>query len=149
MKKILLAVDGSDRSKKAAKEAVKLAKSLEAHISLMTVVTPNYSYNVESMNITNAEMSVAKMNEIKNEKLKEGKKIIKEVEEFLEKENLNFAKKVYEGNPAEKICQIAEEENYDLIVVADKGLGAIKRFFLGSISDKVVRHAKTSVLVVK
>jgi len=72
-----------------------------------------------------------------------------EAAQFLEKENIKVAKKVYEGNPAEKICQVAEEEDYDMIVVADKGLGGIKRFFLGSISDKVVRHANTSVLVVK
>ncbi|PUU86972.1 Universal stress protein family protein [Halanaerobium congolense] len=36
-----------------------------------------------------------------------------------------------------------------MIVIADKGLGKVKRFLLGSISDKVVHHAQTSVLVVK
>jgi len=149
LKKILLAVDGSESSKKAAKEAAKLASSLNAHVSLITVVTPNYSHNIETIEVSNAEMSMERMEEMREEKKKEGNRILDEAAQFLEKENIKVAKKVYEGNPAEKICQVAEEEDYDMIVVADKGLGGIKRFFLGSISDKVVRHANTSVLVVK
>lgn len=149
MKKILLAVDGSESSKKAAKEAANLASSLDAHVSLITVVTPNYSHNIETMEVSNADISIERMEQMKKQKQKEGNQILNEAAQFLEKENIKVAKKVYEGNPAEKICQVAEDEDYDLIVVADKGMGGIKRFFLGSISDKVVRHASTSVLVVK
>ncbi|MDZ7671916.1 MAG: universal stress protein [Halanaerobiales bacterium] len=47
------------------------------------------------------------------------------------------------------ICEYAENNGFDIIVLADKGIGGVKRFFLGSISDKVLRHAKVSVLVVK
>ncbi|MFW6310780.1 MAG: universal stress protein, partial [Nanoarchaeota archaeon] len=48
------------------------------------------------------------------------------------------------GSPAEYICKEAEDNDYDLIILASAGEGGVKRFLLGSTSDRVVRHAKTS-----
>jgi nucleotide-binding universal stress UspA family protein len=53
------------------------------------------------------------------------------------------------GNPADEILNIAEERKADLIVTGAKGLGAIGRFLLGSVSTRVVQHATCSVLVVR
>lgn len=53
------------------------------------------------------------------------------------------------GNPADEILNIAQERKADLIVTGAKGLGAIGRFLLGSVSTRVVQHATCSVLVVR
>jgi nucleotide-binding universal stress UspA family protein len=53
------------------------------------------------------------------------------------------------GNPAEKIMKAASKQHADLIVMGAKGLAAIDRFLLGSVSTRVVQHAKGSVLVVR
>jgi len=53
------------------------------------------------------------------------------------------------GNPAEKIMKVASKQHADLIVMGAKGLGAIDRFLLGSVSTRVVQHANCSVLVVR
>ncbi|AYO29618.1 universal stress protein [Biomaibacter acetigenes] len=53
------------------------------------------------------------------------------------------------GHPAEILIHIAEEGYYDLIVVADKGMGGVKRFLMGSISEAVARYAKCPVLIIK
>jgi nucleotide-binding universal stress UspA family protein len=53
------------------------------------------------------------------------------------------------GQPAEEIIKIADRQKVDLIVVGAKGLGAIARFLLGSVSTKVVQHSNCSVLVVR
>jgi len=53
------------------------------------------------------------------------------------------------GDPALGLLQVAEEEGADLIVVGSHGQGAVKRFLLGSVSEKVLRHAHCSVLVVR
>jgi nucleotide-binding universal stress UspA family protein len=53
------------------------------------------------------------------------------------------------GNPAETIIEVAEKGNYDLIIVGSRGLSNVKRFFLGSVSDDVSHHAKSSVLIVR
>lgn len=53
------------------------------------------------------------------------------------------------GHPADVIIKIADRQKTDLIVVGAKGLGAIARFFLGSVSTKILRHSTCSVLVVR
>ena len=60
------------------------------------------------------------------------------------------AEPVYQlGNPAEEIMQVAAKHHADLIVMGAKGLGAIDRFLIGSVSTRVVQHANCSVLVVR
>ena len=53
------------------------------------------------------------------------------------------------GNPTEKIIEAASKHHADLIVMGAKGLGAIDRFLLGSVSTRVVQHAHCAVLVVR
>jgi nucleotide-binding universal stress UspA family protein len=53
------------------------------------------------------------------------------------------------GNPAEEIMKVASKHRADLIVMGAKGLGAIARFLLGSVSTRVVQHSSCSVLVVR
>ncbi len=53
------------------------------------------------------------------------------------------------GKPAERIMEAASKQHADLIVMGAKGLGAIDRFLLGSVSTRVVQHASCAVLVVR
>jgi len=53
------------------------------------------------------------------------------------------------GRPAEEIMKVASKHHADLIVMGAKGLGAIARFLLGSVSTRVVQHASCAVLVVR
>ena len=52
-----------------------------------------------------------------------------------------------QGEPADAILDVAEEENADLIVVGNKGMTGAKRFLLGSVPNKVSHHAPCSVLI--
>jgi nucleotide-binding universal stress UspA family protein len=53
------------------------------------------------------------------------------------------------GHPARAIVEMAAEEHFDLIVVGSHGRHAISRLLLGSVADRVVRHAPCTVLTVK
>lgn len=53
------------------------------------------------------------------------------------------------SSPADAIVHYAEKNNIDLIVIGNKGAGAIERFLIGSVSSKVVTHSPCSVMVVK
>jgi nucleotide-binding universal stress UspA family protein len=53
------------------------------------------------------------------------------------------------GNPAEQILDFASKHDIDMIVVGTLGKSGIERFSMGSVSEKVVRHAKVPVLVVR
>ncbi|KAL2534499.1 Adenine nucleotide alpha hydrolase-like superfamily protein [Abeliophyllum distichum] len=56
---------------------------------------------------------------------------------------------ILEGDPKDRICRAVDEMNFDLLVVGSRGLGQIKRAFLGSVSDYCAHHARCAVLVVK
>ena len=56
---------------------------------------------------------------------------------------------VREGQPAEVIIHVANQEQADLIVVGSRGLTGIKRYLLGSVSSKVSEHAPCSVMIVR
>ena len=53
------------------------------------------------------------------------------------------------GHPADVILCVGEEESCDLIVLGSRGLGEVKRFLLGSVSDAVAHHAYCPVLIVR
>jgi nucleotide-binding universal stress UspA family protein len=53
------------------------------------------------------------------------------------------------GHPVEEIMKIADRHKVDLILAGAKGLGAVGRFFLGSVSTKLVQHSPCSVLIVR
>jgi nucleotide-binding universal stress UspA family protein len=56
---------------------------------------------------------------------------------------------VIEGDPGPALCQFAAEINATAIIVGSRGLGRIKRAFLGSVSDYVVRNAPCAVVVTR
>ncbi|KAL0714733.1 hypothetical protein Bca4012_021712 [Brassica carinata] len=56
---------------------------------------------------------------------------------------------ILDGDPKEMICQAVEQTHTDLLVVGSRGLGMIKRAFLGSVSDHCVQHAECPVLIVR
>jgi nucleotide-binding universal stress UspA family protein len=54
-----------------------------------------------------------------------------------------------QGEPADAILDVAEEQGADLIIVGNKGMTGAKRFLLGSVPNKVSHHAPCSVLIVR
>jgi nucleotide-binding universal stress UspA family protein len=56
---------------------------------------------------------------------------------------------IWEGDPGESIVEAARSEQVDLVVVGSHGRGSVGRFFIGSVSEYVVRHAYCPVLVVR
>jgi nucleotide-binding universal stress UspA family protein len=53
------------------------------------------------------------------------------------------------GNPAEEIITAAQDGHFDVILVGIRGMGAVERFLIGSVADRLVRHATVPVLVVR
>ena len=65
------------------------------------------------------------------------------------KPKVKVSKKMLKGRAADKIVETANDGGFDLIVIGSRGLGGIKEFFLGSVSDRVADEAKCPVLIVK
>ena len=64
------------------------------------------------------------------------------------KAKINVLRKLLKGRAADKIVETANEGGFNLIVIGSRGLGGIKEFFLGSVSDRFVDEAKCPVLIV-
>ncbi|MDA9979804.1 universal stress protein, partial [Yoonia sp.] len=56
---------------------------------------------------------------------------------------------VRNGDFADEILEVAEEQNVDMIVIGSRGLGKFREAILGSVSQKVLHHAKQTVVIVK
>lgn len=54
-----------------------------------------------------------------------------------------------EGDPVDRVLEVAHERSAGLIVVGSRGLTGAGRFFLGSVSDGILHHSRCSVLIVK
>lgn len=118
-RRILAATDGSPTATEAARKAFELAMLVKADVTLAYVGDP----------IVGA---------ITLERAAAGKP-----------EGVHVDPWVTQGDPAERICEIAESGEVDLVVVGNKGLSGARRFFLGSVPNKVAHQAPTDVLIVK
>lgn len=150
MRKILVAIDGSESCNKAAKEAKELALLCKSSVTFITVVDRDFRIIKSQEEFETLEEDIKKKKIESEDFLIKCNEIYKKCENSLEEEGLLINNVVKEGgHPAEVICNYAEENNFDLIVMADKGESNIKKFLLGSTTEKVIRHSKTSILVVK
>lgn len=78
-----------------------------------------------------------------------GDTAIKYIEKLAKKEGVSTERWIVEGNPAEEIVRLAEEQSVDLIVMGTLGSSGIERFLLGSVADKVIRSSRIPVLTVR
>lgn len=66
----------------------------------------------------------------------------------IDTENLRINKKVIVGVPAEEIVKLAAEEKFDFIVIGRRGFSKVERFFVGSVTQKVISASPCPVMVV-
>jgi nucleotide-binding universal stress UspA family protein len=146
MKKMLVAYDGSDASKKAIEMVMKCANK-EDQITLLTVVPAELAESsFTKMLLPTIDLSsVVKSGSFKDKAKDSLSKIVNEIKTSVD--NVDIA--VEDGDPADEILITAKKTDADIIVVGYKGYGKEGRFLLGSVTDKVVRHASVSVMVVR
>ncbi len=139
--KILVAVDGSKYSEKALFKARKIAEGLGSEVTILHVINPLR----DTVYINNRELA----NEIKKNALARGDEVIKKSQEVFKDFSGKLFTETKVGDAVDEIIKFAEEGGFDLLVMGSRGGGVFSRALLGSVSDKVVHHIKTSVLIVK
>jgi len=137
---ILVAVDGSDESKRAFRKAIVLAKDhgaklLLAHI-IETLTTAAAGPGSQAVFPEVDKKALDMLNEYKKLAEKEG---VQDVQEILDY-----------GSPKVKIAKdVAKKHHVDLIVTGAAGLNAVEQFLIGSVSLHITRHAACDVLIVR
>jgi len=146
MKKMLIAYDGSDASKKAIDTALKCTNK-EDEITLLTVIPAELAESsFTKMLLPTIDFSkIVKSGTFKDKAMESLSKVAREIEYNVKKVSIA----VESGDPADEILLSAKRHESDIIVIGYKGYGKEGRFLLGSVTDKVVRHAGISVLVVR
>lgn len=135
--KILVPLDGSEIAEQAIERAVDVARQYQAELHFvrafsMPIIAPSACAAVD-------------LNEIKAAQNKA-------VREYLNShavDELDCYFHALEGDAGESILNLADNENYDLIVLTTHGRSGISRWIFGSIAEKIVRHANCPVMTVR
>lgn len=145
-KKILVAIDGSPQSDKAAEEAVRMAaasgKRFKSKVFALLVLpsmrTPSFTDFFPSPPATEQPGWEQKR-----------QRLFYVVEKAAADFDIPLESVVVYGDAAEEILFLSEEKECDVIVIGSSGKGRMKRTLLGSVSTKVALHARCSVYIVR
>ncbi|MGD0231954.1 MAG: universal stress protein [Syntrophorhabdales bacterium] len=144
--KILVPTDFSYPSDKALGEALGIAKQYSAAIHLLHVIPQELDY----MCSVDYCVDASTMEQFQ-EKVLPGahQSLRKQLEKFPLFKDVKIVTEVRKGHPAEEILKAQEEKEVDLIVMAPLGKTGLAKFFVGSVTNNIVRGARCLVLLVR
>jgi nucleotide-binding universal stress UspA family protein len=142
---IVVGTDGSDTATTAVRYAIDLARELGARLQIVSAYEP-----VSDQRLRNDKVAVPKdlqwMVNPRGDVLMLLEAAQREARDAGVAHVETFAR---QGDAADAILDVAEEQRSDLIVVGNRGMTGAKRFLLGSVPNKVSHHAPCSVLIVR
>ena len=141
MTKLLLPVDGSPSSRRAAELAVQLVRGQPAaRVLLLNVQSPVMAWEISPY--VTAEM-VHQIHE------KAAREAMKDARAVLESAGVPCEEHLLVGEPGEIIANVAAQEGVEGIVMGTRGMGPIKSLVLGSVATKVIHLVEVPVTLVK
>jgi nucleotide-binding universal stress UspA family protein len=174
-KQLLVAYDETDGSKKALDEALKITKlSPDTKLTILYVseekgttetrdhYTPTHALADTAPGFDNQYMGNLSLS--RDEKLNSNKvvdntrgisapssshAVLRNVKEKLDPYQLDINYVHLSGTEAKRICEYAKDSNADLVLVGNTGKSNLKKWVLGSVSEKVAHICETSVMLVK
>ena len=123
-KNVLVATDGSQYSEAAIREAISIAKRCNSSLVVISVAS------------LDAEIKSAEGN-------------VKRAVEFAAKDGVKAEGLTVIGKPYEAIVNAVKQKHTDLIVVGSHGRRGLERLLMGSVTERVIGHSETAVLIVK
>lgn len=138
--KILVPIDGSDYSNRAAEYAIGIAKAQAAEVVLVYVVDELVVDQFPGGNERNAIEA-----ELKND----GQRAVRYAESLLEKAGVKASSMLLKGRPFEQIVNTTKSFNIDLVVMGTYGRRGAERILIGSVAERVIEYSPCPVLVVK
>ena len=141
---IVVGTDGSETANEAVRQATELAKAIGATVYLVSAFEPvgNQRLREERQQVPEDMSWMVNAREDVNATLRDA-------EEQLKEQGVQVQTFARQGDPADAILDVAEEQNADLIIVGNKGMSGAKRFLLGSVPNKVSHHAPCGVYIVR
>jgi nucleotide-binding universal stress UspA family protein len=135
--RILVPTDGSTGSAHIAMQAIDLAEQYDATVHVVYVVDEDVGSLLQSMKITEPELR------------EYGQRAVEKVERMVQAHGVDVAAEVLEGDPATTILDYADEIDADLVVAGTHGRSGIERRLIGSVAERLVRHASCPVTTIR
>ena len=144
IRKILVAVDGSDPSLDASAIAIDLAKSNNAELIVLFIVSPVPYSQFEYANI-------GREKEIETVESEKAHQVVDKVKQkaIENKVSVETTVLVQYTSVVKEIVEYAEKMSVDMIVIGSKGKSGFKRMLMGGVASGVVTYSHCPVLVVK
>ena len=140
MVRILVAVDGSELALDAVRHALMLvSEGLKA-----TLVLGHVQEEASFL-----ELATLGADSIANAAVEAGKHLTRPAEKLIREANVTHQTEIVLGSPAAALCDLAESEGCDFIVIGARGLGAMRAAVIGSVSQAVVQQSHVPVFIVK
>jgi nucleotide-binding universal stress UspA family protein len=134
--RILVPLDGSDCAEMVLPKVERLAAELKATIALLRVA---FAHTFPGGDPTDAEAKV----------VREAEEYLKKVEEGLKKKGFKVDSHVRYGNDAEEILDHAAQKDIDMVAMTTHGRSGVKRFLIGSVAEKILRHSPKPIFLVR
>ncbi|KAK3103142.1 hypothetical protein FSP39_016783 [Pinctada imbricata] len=142
--KVVIAMDGSQHSNNAFQWYIDNVHRSDNKVIL--VHCPEYR------SLTNAPYLTCdpdKMSELARKEESNIKLLVARLREDIDKYGINGFTVRAAGKPGEAIIKLAQAENATMIVIGSRGLGTLRRTFMGSVSDYVTHHTTCPVIIVR
>ncbi len=150
---ILVPLDGSELSERALPMAESLAKSSEATVHLIQMVSREHELTAgrsidTSVQAAELEMDLARR--LTESQLNRGRLYLEQIGSQLKTAGIKIETEftVKAGDPSENIIAYAKEHGINLVVMSTHGHGGLRRLLMGSVTDRVVHACEVPVLVV-
>jgi nucleotide-binding universal stress UspA family protein len=143
-KRIVVGTDGSDTATEAVRTAIELAKISKAKLEIVSAYEPVPQQRLrEEREGISGDVSHA-VNPREDVQF-----VLDKAAGEAKKAKVDVVTHPREGDPADAILDVAEENNADLVLVGNKGMTGARRFLLGSVPNKISHHSPCDVWIVK
>ena len=144
-RKILVPTDFSEDSDLAFRMALSIALKYQARIFLLHVISNTVQQSLSDYCLDQSIVARVLSESIvfSNEKLQE------EIDKNQQSGNIKVIPDVRKGQPYEEILKEASERKIDLIVISSHGKTGLQKYFIGSVTEKVMKEAKCPVLLIR
>ena len=145
-RKVLIPVDQSEHSERAVHWFLKYGMMAGDHLTLFHVVETAGVFPAYSA----GPLPLSSIEAVLKEKEKEVHDLKKKFETILASSKIKgeFVSSSHFAHAGEAICHVSKEKDIDYIIMGNRGMGVLRRTFLGSISDFVLHHVHLPVTII-
>ena len=141
---IVVGTDGSDTAAEAVRQAIELAKAVEAELHVVSAYNP-----VPESELRRQREDAPRDVQWSINPRQEAESALEKARDRAEQAGAKARGHSREGDPADAILDVTEDQDADLIVVGNRGMTGARRFLLGSVPNKISHHAPCSVMIIR